>query len=103
LRIAITRAFGIRPEIKIWKVGGGSPELFLHDPGIGGIQDLAECGAVEAVIGACITAGDSIPNPSCRISWSNRAKRTPGIELPDPPPTGDLNIQQVLSSAYFFA
>jgi hypothetical protein len=30
LRIAITRAFGIRPEIKIWKVGGGSPELFLH-------------------------------------------------------------------------
>ena len=30
-------------------------------------------------------------------------KAHPGIGLPDPPPTGDLNIQQVLSSAYFFA
>ena len=30
-------------------------------------------------------------------------KANPGIELPDPPPTGDLDIQQVLSSPYFFA
>jgi len=27
----------------------------------------------------------------------------PGISLPDPPQTGDLDIQQVLSSPYFFA
>jgi DNA-directed RNA polymerase len=27
----------------------------------------------------------------------------PGIALPDPPQTGDLDIQQVLSSPYFFA
>jgi DNA-directed RNA polymerase len=30
-------------------------------------------------------------------------KAHPGLELPDPPKTGDLDIQQVLSSAYFFA
>jgi DNA-directed RNA polymerase len=30
-------------------------------------------------------------------------KAHPGISLPDPPPTGDLDIQQVLSSPYFFA
>jgi DNA-directed RNA polymerase, mitochondrial len=30
-------------------------------------------------------------------------KAHPGISLPDPPPTGDLDIQQVLSSLYFFA
>ena len=27
----------------------------------------------------------------------------PGVSLPDPPQTGDLDIQQVLSSPYFFA
>ena len=27
----------------------------------------------------------------------------PRIELPDPPPTGDLDIRQVLESPYFFA
>jgi DNA-directed RNA polymerase len=30
-------------------------------------------------------------------------KAHPGISLPDPPQTGDLDIQQVLSSPYFFA
>jgi DNA-directed RNA polymerase len=30
-------------------------------------------------------------------------KAHPGIALPDPPQTGDLDIQQVLSSPYFFA
>ena len=30
-------------------------------------------------------------------------KAHPGIGLPDPPQTGDLDIQQVLSSPYFFA
>jgi DNA-directed RNA polymerase len=30
-------------------------------------------------------------------------KANPGISLPDPPQTGDLDIQQVLSSPYFFA
>jgi DNA-directed RNA polymerase len=30
-------------------------------------------------------------------------KAHPGIDLPDPPKTGDLDIQQVLSSSYFFA
>jgi DNA-directed RNA polymerase len=30
-------------------------------------------------------------------------KAHPGIDLPDPPPAGDLDIQQVLSSLYFFA
>jgi DNA-directed RNA polymerase len=30
-------------------------------------------------------------------------KAHPGIELPDPPQTGGLDIQQVLSSPYFFA
>jgi Autographiviridae RNA polymerase len=30
-------------------------------------------------------------------------KAHPGIELPDPPRTGDLDIQRVLSSPYFFA
>ena len=30
-------------------------------------------------------------------------KAHPGIALPDPPKTGDLDIRQVLSSPYFFA
>jgi DNA-directed RNA polymerase len=30
-------------------------------------------------------------------------KAHPGLVLPDPPPTGDLDIRQVLSSPYFFA
>jgi DNA-directed RNA polymerase len=30
-------------------------------------------------------------------------KAHPGISLPDPPQTGDLDIQQVLSCPYFFA
>ena len=30
-------------------------------------------------------------------------KAHPEISLPDPPQTGDLDIQQVLSSPYFFA
>ncbi|HEY2383471.1 MAG TPA: DNA-directed RNA polymerase [Terriglobia bacterium] len=30
-------------------------------------------------------------------------KAHPGLELPDPPPTGDLDIRQVLESQYFFA
>jgi DNA-directed RNA polymerase len=30
-------------------------------------------------------------------------KAHPGIELPDPPKTGDLDIRQVLESPYFFA
>jgi DNA-directed RNA polymerase, mitochondrial len=30
-------------------------------------------------------------------------KAYPGLSLPDPPQTGDLDIRQVLESPYFFA
>jgi DNA-directed RNA polymerase len=37
-------------------------------------------------------------------NFLDRQRQThPGISLPDPPQTGDLDIQQVLSSPYFFA
>ena len=41
--------------------------------------------------------------PVLRNFIEQQRKAHPGIALPDPPPAGDLDIRQVLSSLYFFA
>jgi DNA-directed RNA polymerase len=43
------------------------------------------------------------PEPVLQNFLDQQRKAHPGISLPDPPQTGDLDIQQVLASPYFFA
>jgi DNA-directed RNA polymerase len=45
----------------------------------------------------------SYSEPVLQKCLNQQRKAHPGISLPDPPPTGDLDIRQVLSSLYFFA
>jgi len=44
-----------------------------------------------------------LPRNRTRSAAKRARDLAAGIELPDPPPTGALDIQQVLSSSYFFA